>query len=104
SFSPVALRWFRRKAERVVRVITAMAPEGSGVRALVLRRMAELKDAPSIQPGAVSYHLESLPHPAVDRWREDGGAVVTWTVTDEPGLKRAREVADNVIFEHVRPT
>lgn len=104
SFNPFALRWLRSNAEHVVRVMTAMAPEGSGVQTMVLRRMSELRDLPSIRPVAVSYHLESLPHPAVDRWREDGGVVVTWTVTDEPGLRRAREVADNVIFEHVRPT
>jgi len=104
SFNPIPLRWFRRNAADVVRVMTAMVPAGSGVQALVLRRMSELKDVPSILPGAISYHLCSLPHPAVDRWRAEGGAVLAWTVTDEPGLDRAREVADNVIFEQVRPT
>ena len=104
SFNPVPLRWFRRNAAQVLRVMTAMVPVGSGVQALVLRRMSELRDAPSIGPVAVSYHLDSLPQPAVDRWREDGGAVLTWTVTDDEGLQRSREVADNVIFEHVRPT
>lgn len=104
SFNPVPLRWFRRTAPDVVRVMTAMVPVGSGLQAMALRRMSELKDAPAIRPAAISYHLDSLPHPAVDRWREDGGVVVTWTVTDDDGLQRARELADNVIFEHIRPT
>ncbi len=104
SFNPVPLCWFRRTAPDVVRVMTAMVPVGSGLQAMALRRMSELKDAPAIQPAAISYHLDSLPHPAVDRWREDGGVVVTWTVTDDDGLQRARELADNVIFEHIRPT
>ena len=104
GFNPLSLRWFRRNARDVARVMTAMRPEGSGIQARVLRRMAELKDVPSIRPVAISYHLDSLPHPAVARWREDGGTVVTWTVADEAGLERARELADNVIFEHVRPT
>lgn len=104
SFNPVPLRWFRRTAPDVLRVMTAMAPSGAGIQALVLRRMSELRDAPSIQPAAISYHLDSLPHPAVDRWRADGGPVLAWTVTDDEGLQRARELADNVIFEHIRPT
>lgn len=104
SFNPVSLRWFRKHAPTVVRVLTAMMlPRGRGLASLVRHRMSKLKDASSIRPSAISYHLDDLPQPAVDRWQEAGGVVVAWTVTDQAGLERARELADNVIFETVRP-
>jgi len=51
----------------------------------------------------LSYDLTGLPNPACSAWRSRGGVLVTWTVTDEAGLTTAREMADNIIFEHVRP-
>jgi glycerophosphoryl diester phosphodiesterase len=103
SFNPVPLRWFRRNAPDVLRVLTGTGVVASGARGIVLRRMADLKDAHSIAPSAISYDLDSLPHPALDRCRADRGVVITWTVTDDRGLARARDLADNIIFEHVRP-
>lgn len=103
SFNPVPLRWLRRHHPDVVRVLTATAVRAPGPRDLLARRMAQLRAAPSIAPAAVSYGLDGLPHPAVDRWRGSGGAVLTWTVRDAAALDRARQLADNVIFEHVRP-
>lgn len=103
SFNPVPLRWFRERAPDVVRVLTAMAPPGGRLSSFLRRRMRQLKDAPSVRPSAISYRLDDLPQPAVDRWREAGGVVVAWTVTDPSGLERARQLADNVIFEQVCP-
>lgn len=103
SFNPAALRWFRRRSPAVIRVLTAMSPPGGRLSALLRRRMGQLKDAASVRPSAISYRLDDLPQPAVDRWREAGGVVVAWTITDADSLERAREVADNVIFERVRP-
>lgn len=103
SFNPVSLRWFRKRAPSVVRVLTAMLPRGGGLASLVRHRMGQLRDASWVRPSAISYHLDDLPQPAVDRWREAGGVVVAWTVMDRAGLERARELADNIIFENVRP-
>jgi hypothetical protein len=69
----------------------------------VRRRIAELKDLPGVAPHAVSYDLTALPNGPCDAWRARGGVLVTWTADSEASLVRARELADNVIFENVTP-
>jgi glycerophosphoryl diester phosphodiesterase len=103
SFNPASVRWFRKRRPDVVRVLTASPLDGNALPAVVRRRLAALKDLATVAPAAVSYDLTGLPNPATDAWRELGGAIVTWTVRDEADLAKAREVADNLIFEHVRP-
>jgi glycerophosphoryl diester phosphodiesterase len=103
SFNPTSVRWFRRRRPAVVRVLTAGPLDGNGLPTPVRRRLASLRDLPRVAPAAVSYDLAGLPTAATDVWRERGGALVTWTVRTPADLARARELADNVIFEHVRP-
>lgn len=104
SFNPVALRWFRRNRPELTRVLTATSASISGLPAPLLRRLANLRDLPSVAPAAVSYDVLGLPRPAVEAWRDGGGAVVTWTVRDDATWSTARRHADNVIFENIRPT
>jgi len=103
SFNPASVRWFRANRPEVVRVLTAGGLDGARLPAVLKRRLTELRDLPSVAPHAVSYDLTGLPNPACSAWRSRGGVLVTWTVTDEAGLTTAREMADNIIFEHVRP-
>jgi glycerophosphoryl diester phosphodiesterase len=103
GFNPGSLRWFRKHRPEVVRVLTASPLDDTDLPAVLRRRLAAVKDLPSVVPAAVSYDLTGLPNAATDAWRARGGVLVTWTVRDEDQLARAREVADNVIFEHLRP-
>ena len=103
SFNPRALGWFRRHRPEVPRVLTASSLWGLPLPRVLRRRLARLKDLALLQPAAVSYELAGLPSPVTDRWRDGGGVLVTWTVRDADALRRARDVADNVIFERVRP-
>jgi glycerophosphoryl diester phosphodiesterase len=103
SFNPVSVRWFRRTRPDAARVLTAGGVEDVKLPAPLKRRLTELRDLASVAPHAVSYDLDSLPTEPCTLWRSRGGTLVTWTATDEAGLAKAREMADNVIFEHVRP-
>jgi glycerophosphoryl diester phosphodiesterase len=103
SFNPRTLLWFRRHRPRVARVLTAGPLAGWPLPASVRRRLSDLRDAAAVTPVAVSYELAGLPSTVTDAWRGAGGALVTWTVRNARQLERARELADNVIFEHVRP-
>lgn len=103
GFNPATLRWFRRHRPHVPRVMTSGGLTDVPMAAVVRRRLEALRDLDAVDPIAVSYALEDLPHPATDAWRARGGALVTWTVTCEADLVKAREVADNHIFENIRP-
>ena len=103
SFNPVAVKWFLDHRPDVVRVQTATARHEGWLSAAIGRRLAELRDLGKVRPHAVSYDLQSLPHPAPEAWRAAGGVLVTWTAVGEAGLARGRTVADNVIFEDVLP-
>jgi glycerophosphoryl diester phosphodiesterase len=103
GFNPATLRWFRRHQPRTIRALTAGPLTDAKLPAPVKRRLATMRDLPAVAPHAVSYQLEGLPNPTATRWREGGGVLVTWTVTDEDQLACARREADNVIFEGVRP-
>ena len=103
GFNPVSLRWFRRRRPDAVRVLTAGPLASVPVPAALRRRLARLRDLSAVAPHAVSYELAALPTPATDAWRAAGGALVAWTAADAEALQRARRLADNVIFEGVRP-
>lgn len=103
SFNPGTVRWFLRQRPDTIRVLTASPMAYAKLPAPIRTRLAELRDLPSVAPHAVSYDLDGLPTPVTDAWRADGGALVAWTAVGEDGLRRGRELADNVIFEDVRP-
>ena len=103
SFHPGSVRWFRRQRPEWLRGQAAgtladvpmprwLRPP---LRHMVWNRWNE--------PDFVAYELAALPHPAVDRARRRGAAVIAWTVASAADLERARELADNVIFENVAP-
>lgn len=103
SFNPASVRWFRRNRPGAVRVLTAGGLDAAKLPGVLKRRLTELRDLSSVAPHAVSYDLGGLPNEACTAWRSRGGVLVAWTAVDAAGLAKASEMADNVIFEHVRP-
>lgn len=103
SFNPRTLAWFQQHRPSVARVLTAGPLAGFPLPASLRRRLANLRDVTLLRPAAVSYELAGLPSAATDRWRASGRPLVTWTVAGPDDLARAQALADNVIFEHVRP-
>jgi glycerophosphoryl diester phosphodiesterase len=103
SFNPGTVRWFRRQCPDTIRVLTASHVPYAKLPAAIRTRLAELRDLPSVAPHGISYDLDGLPTPVTDAWRAAGGALIAWTAVGEDGLRRGRELADNVIFEDVRP-
>lgn len=103
SFNPRTVGWFQQHRAAVARVLTAGTLSGFPVPAGLRRRLANLRDVTLLQPAAVSYELDGLPTAATDRWRASGRPLLTWTVASPDDLARARTLADNVIFERVRP-
>lgn len=103
SFNPVSVDWFRANARGVARGQTAATfRDGSMPRWLapLLRSMVLNRRT---RPHYVSYELAGLPNRWADAWRTRGLPLVTWTVRTPQELARARELADNVIFEGIAP-
>jgi glycerophosphoryl diester phosphodiesterase len=103
SFNPFSLGWFRRNAPEVPR--GQSAGDARGVNLAFYQRFLQrnlLSNAVS-RPHFISYELRCLPYWAVTRLRSKGMTVVTWTVRNEADAARARAVADNFMFERIRP-
>ncbi len=101
SFNPRSILWFARNAPEVVRGQTASsfadvampAPVRVALRGMVANRWS--------RPHFLSYDLRDLPSEPVERWRERGLPLITWTVRTAADVAKARTVADNFIFEGV---
>lgn len=98
SFNPDTLRWFRRNAPGMPRVLTAGGIFDPRVPAVVRWSLDTLRWFRMVRPTAVSYWVGGLEHRAVQRIRRHA-TVLAWTVTTADDLDRARRHADNVIFE-----
>jgi glycerophosphoryl diester phosphodiesterase len=103
SFDPLLLARLRRGGCR--RPIGVLASDFVDQTLPPLQKVVlrNLLLAPLSRPSYVGYQLRCLPHPAATAARRLGCALVAWTIRSEAELLRARELADNVIFESVRP-
>jgi glycerophosphoryl diester phosphodiesterase len=103
SFDPLGLVHVRMAAPHVPRGLLAcdFADESlSWPKKFLLRRLAL---APIAAPSFIAYDLHALPYWAPTLARRLGLPLVAWTVRTPEELLSARALADNVIFEHVRP-
>lgn len=104
SFNPISVSYFRRHHPSWLRgqIGAFLADRASGqnlVRAVVKRLIAN----PLSRPDFVAYDQSALPSWPVSVRRTLGVPVLAWTVRTHAELSAAREHADNVIFEEVRP-
>ena len=103
SFNPRSLYWLRQHAPDLPRGMLAgrtrdweMAPHEKPI-------VQHLLGAPWVRPHYVGYELASLPEPAPGLLRRLGIPLLAWTIRNDADLTRGRALADNVIFEGVRP-
>jgi len=103
SFHPIGLAKVRRLSRtRVLGLLASDFVEEDLARPLkfILRRLFL---APLSLPDYVGYDLRCLPFWATTAARKLGVGLLAWTVRTEDDLLRARSLADNVIFENIRP-
>ena len=103
SFNPSSLAWFRRHAPEYLRGLLASdfrrvqlaVHEKFVLRRLLLAFVAD--------PDYIGYELRCLPYWAPSLARRLGLPLVAWTVRTPEDLARATALADNIIFETIRP-
>jgi len=103
SFDPYSMLWMRRHAPHLPRGMLAADMRDEDLPLHHATALRNLLLAPRVRPDFIAYELWSLPYWAPRAWQRLGRPLVAWTVRDEGGLARARALADNVIFEYVRP-
>jgi glycerophosphoryl diester phosphodiesterase len=103
SFNPFSLAWFKENAPGIMRGQSAGLGKGarSAVHHWFVRRLILLNTVS--RPHFVNYGLRSLPYSAVTRLRGAGMPIITWTARSEADAAKARAVADNFMFEGIRP-
>ena len=104
SFNPLTVGWFRRHRPGWPRGQVAgtlrNAPDVGPLARFTCRRLLA---SPLARPDFVAYEHDALPYWPVTLHRKLGVPVLAWTVQTPAALERARRLADNVIFESVRP-
>lgn len=103
SYHPLALR--RLDRARVRRPLGLLASDFRDADASGLERfvLANLLLAPLARPAYVAYELRCLPCGPASVARRLGLPLVAWTIDSDESRSRARRLADNYIFEGIRP-
>ena len=103
SFNPFSLGWFARHAPKIPRGQTSARFDGSELPAWRRFLQRNLWLNAVSRPHFLLYELGALPCRAVTRRRKRGMKVIAYTVRTAAEAVKARSVADNFIFEGMRP-
>ncbi len=103
SFDPRSMAWFRRAAPDIPRGMLCSDFAGEALPAHEKLLLRHLLLAPWVVPHFVGYDLRCLPCWPADLARRVGLPLLAWTVRTAEQADEARRVADNLIFEGIRP-
>ena len=103
SFNPWTLLWFRQHAPEHPRGLLSTDFTDETLPPHEKLLLQHLVPALFVRPAYIGYDLRCLPHWAPSMARAFGLPLLAWTIRSEAELARAREVADNVIFESIDP-
>lgn len=106
SLNPHAVYHMQRLAPDVPRGITTCRFAADTWPLLPRKRADELMEIPDFEAtGAsfISHHFKSLDLRAVERIRQGGDPVLSWTIKSEEDEHEARRLADNITFEGYLP-
>ena len=105
SFDPACLIWFRRHAPGVARGQISLRRRGAGDGQSALKRflLSNLLLGTTARPQFIAYKIDDLPHPLVGLARRLGLPVLAWTVHNDAQRQKALALADNIVFEQIRP-
>ena len=104
SFDPRILLWFHRNAPQITRGQLCAASQGT-VPGLLRRQILRTMVMNFVtRPNFISYDLDGLPSGVVRFWSTFLRIpVIAWTVNTDDRMAKARQYANNMIFEAVRP-
>ena len=104
SFNPWTLLWFSRNAPTHPRGLLSCDFTDEDLPLHEKLLLQHLAPAPFVRPTYIGYDLRCLPHWAPTAARALGLPLLAWTVRTLADLTRATDLADNIIFESLRPS
>lgn len=101
SFALFTVDWFRRNRPAILcgQIVDAPRKWDAATRDAIAAIIAGARPAPAF----IAHDVHALPSDFSRFAKAKGVPVLTWTVQNETEAKKAREFADNVIFETWRP-
>ena len=106
SFDPAKIRAARAMMPHIVRGIVAERDYKKDWPQLTPAQrhdMTGLHHLPHTQPHFISYNVDELPADEVTKARQDGCALITWTVRTAEQRAISERYADQITFEGFRP-
>ena len=101
SFSPLILKNFKKYAPQMLRgQLSCLFPWSPDMGKLKKFALSHMIFNFLTKPDFISYHDEALPY---KKAKKEGRPLLAWTIRDEEARKRMEGVADNIIFENIRP-
>lgn len=105
SFSPIAMRWFRRQAPGMLRgqLSSTFRPREKGFVCIIQFLVGHLLGNFLSRPNFISYGQAGLHWPVVRRLRRSGLPVLAWTIRSAEEMQRVEPLCDTIIFEGFDP-
>ena len=105
SFNPHSVAYMAKLAPDVARGLTtsAFTPELWDVPPDRLDTLREIPDYDRVGASFISHEAADLDRPRVHELKSLGARILCWTIRSADQEHAARQVADNITFEHYRP-
>lgn len=98
-FSPSCLIWFRNNTENIPLGQLSLNYAKYGLIGLLGRYLSNGSKRKKVKPDFISFDVNHLPYSGVTKQKNKGLKVLAWTVNSAEKLQRAKNFADNFIFE-----
>lgn len=99
SFWPASLMWFAENAPRLIRGLVATTRFDPELGISICRGRDQDILLHLLEPDFIAYDIKCLPNSVSLAAHRLGLPVLTWTVRSEADHERAKQFADNIIFE-----
>lgn len=100
SFNPLSLLWFEKNAPGILhgQLFSDSGYLKIGIfKKMILSYFFNRK----VRPQFISYDITALPNRKVSKLRTKGIPVLSWTITNNKDLIKAKKYSDNYIFEFI---
>ncbi len=102
SFNPYAMKWLREHTNRyLLGQLSSGKLEGQKPHIQFLFKTLLVNHIS--HPDFVSFDVQYLPSPFVNRARKKGIPIIAWTIADDKRHEIAKKYADQIIFEKIKP-